>query len=1171
MQSVIIQQRASVETREKLVEVPRVVLQDVVQEVPQVLVQERIVEVPEVSQVESIRQVPGNISYEDRIKEILLPTNEPTERLVEVPTVLHEECLQEVPQVQQVDVFKEVLRPNVQMVAKHVEKVVAQVIERSVPVTVPSVREKMVEVPRIDVVEFIKEVPVYETKQVDKEVRVVELELQEKIVQVPLVEIQEEIVEVPTLEEGTLVKEVPKYDVQFIDKKVEKPIIEWVEKIVEVPHITYEERLVYVPEVEIREVVRQVPKALVQYVDVQVPKRFVQFSENVIEMPTVLTEEVPYEVPTTVVVETRTEVPLPEYQAIPREVLCVQIQPREVTVEEAHVVKAERVVEMPQVQFVDLRREVVCERIEHVEKRVPRLETQIVERVQEVPTTLIEEVIIEVPRVQLAEAITEQGDARTMEVVKEIPKVTPSYVEKVVEVGPLVPQVCEDLGLQGSQRTIGHPSAPSSLRFSMTQAQLPPTFHSEAAAPQPPQRPASPRLVGRGSIAQVVVPTLPAAQTIQMQTTGMPSIVQARTWLNQPRSVAEASIVGSWLYEEESYDISMHENGELLFTQQILNRFVSGVLIVDGSWLVTTLCFEDGEVLGMIRLRLQDGTVTSNFKKPMEKEWEEDVVAVKSPEMQQGPSSAQLAPLGPSSAQLQRNAGSASGPPGSASGPPGPPLAELPPANAVLASRGSASVVHLPPGLQVPPGTPIAVAAIDSNNSGLPNYLYIGVDRNQDGIPDALQNQTMTVYLPKVINGRTVLVQEGHDRWRTTNPDSQARFGGLSYRKSKQMEDRLEEGLGPVWGVVLDGVDEGDGWVRLNVASEAPSVSPLARVPPLACPQLPLGLEVLAGSSVREMPSGPRLQPGPPVAAAAVDTNHDGHANFVYVGVDRNQDGIPDALQAGPASAVRRTRSLGSSFRNPRLASTNAVAGGMRPQTPRSPGSLTSSISSFRPQLEATALSSTAASLHAPMPLEPDAPGRYRIVGQEAFVSLTIRLGGTLISRLQQGEEVMVVDVLCSSEDHRIRGRLQNPAGWISLLNTQTGYRWAERVAPDTCRAFYPKGLNTEATHCSCGNAFMCDSVFCRRCGKPRGAPTHCYCGNAFMSDSLFCRKCGRPRPKAPDGVETVSSTGAPLDVAKSTDAPSANCQSLGALQANLGVTTSAQTKNVPSIFHPVI
>ena len=69
------------------------------------------------------------------------------------------------------------------------------------------------------------------------------------------------------------------------------------------------------------------------------------------------------------------------------------------------------------------------------------------------------------------------------------------------------------------------------------------------------------------------------------------------------------------------------------------------------------------------------------------------------------------------------------------------------------------------------------------------------------------------------------------------------------------------------------------------------------------------------------------------------------------------------------------------------------------------------------------------------------------------------------------------------------------------------------------------------AVQCSCGNIFMGDSKFCRKCGKPRPnaeiieeeehAIQRCeavlasgrICGNIFAADSIFCRKCGTPRP----------------------------------------------------------
>merc|ERR1712228_91849 len=63
---------------------------------------------------------------------------------------------------------------------------------------------------------------------------------------------------------------------------------------------------------------------------------------------------------------------------------------------------------------------------------------------------------------------------------------------------------------------------------------------------------------------------------------------------------------------------------------------------------------------------------------------------------------------------------------------------------------------------------------------------------------------------------------------------------------------------------------------------------------------------------------------------------------------------------------------------------------------------------------------------------------------------------------------------------------------------------------------------------CRCGNIFMADSEFCRKCAAPRRqASTNStpaldqsavsfeacrQCGNHLMTDSVFCRKCGSRR-----------------------------------------------------------
>ena len=70
-------------------------------------------------------------------------------------------------------------------------------------------------------------------------------------------------------------------------------------------------------------------------------------------------------------------------------------------------------------------------------------------------------------------------------------------------------------------------------------------------------------------------------------------------------------------------------------------------------------------------------------------------------------------------------------------------------------------------------------------------------------------------------------------------------------------------------------------------------------------------------------------------------------------------------------------------------------------------------------------------------------------------------------------------------------------------------------------------GVNATASQCSCGNHFLTDSKYCRKCGSLRpgceklvppleGPSTNkeCGCGSTFKGDSKFCRSCGRERPK---------------------------------------------------------
>ncbi|CAE7550401.1 unnamed protein product [Symbiodinium necroappetens] len=47
-----------------------------------------------------------------------------------------------------------------------------------------------------------------------------------------------------------------------------------------------------------------------------------------------------------------------------------------------------------------------------------------------------------------------------------------------------------------------------------------------------------------------------------------------------------------------------------------------------------------------------------------------------------------------------------------------------------------------------------------------------------------------------------------------------------------------------------------------------------------------------------------------------------------------------------------------------------------------------------------------------------------------------------LVAELEEGEEVEVVEVIDFVEDDRVRGRLRDPDGWITLVNRATGAKW---------------------------------------------------------------------------------------------------------------------------------
>ena len=81
-----------------------------------------------------------------------------------------------------------------------------------------------------------------------------------------------------------------------------------------------------------------------------------------------------------------------------------------------------------------------------------------------------------------------------------------------------------------------------------------------------------------------------------------------------------------------------------------------------------------------------------------------------------------------------------------------------------------------------------------------------------------------------------------------------------------------------------------------------------------------------------------------------------------------------------------------------------------------------------------------------------DGPGRYTIIHAGTFVSDQVALprdATEVTAYLPLGLEVVVLEVERAIHLGRVRGRLENPHGWISLLNLETGYRWAKALDGD--------------------------------------------------------------------------------------------------------------------------
>jgi len=85
---------------------------------------------------------------------------------------------------------------------------------------------------------------------------------------------------------------------------------------------------------------------------------------------------------------------------------------------------------------------------------------------------------------------------------------------------------------------------------------------------------------------------------------------------------------------------------------------------------------------------------------------------------------------------------------------------------------------------------------------------------------------------------------------------------------------------------------------------------------------------------------------------------------------------------------------------------------------------------------------------------ETDSPGSYVIIHDDTAVTPTEAVGPSeqILTKLPARTAVRITQVSKNMSAQRIRGKLENPVGWISLLDTDSGIRWAIKHTPTGAR-----------------------------------------------------------------------------------------------------------------------
>jgi len=88
-------------------------------------------------------------------------------------------------------------------------------------------------------------------------------------------------------------------------------------------------------------------------------------------------------------------------------------------------------------------------------------------------------------------------------------------------------------------------------------------------------------------------------------------------------------------------------------------------------------------------------------------------------------------------------------------------------------------------------------------------------------IVEKVTARRIVAFLPKNVKGHTVMQSHGCGKWKVWNDELQSQIRGLAYRGSKDGQDKLSDLVECAsWGSIIEGSDEGDGWVKCEVLTD---------------------------------------------------------------------------------------------------------------------------------------------------------------------------------------------------------------------------------------------------------------------------------------------------------------------------------------------------------------